>query len=135
MGSPAAGDPPHKLRHLWLRLGRLLPLALHADREQRHLHWIGLRGLTDTGHLALRSRLLDIQTYGWLEQGSRRTLVTLMDWCSDDLVLQLMPSRTLRRWPEGDFVDQLLGAFLAGHALSPSLAGTQCNALHLRARS
>lgn len=123
-------DTWYRVEDLWLRLGRLLPLALHVDREQRHLHRIGLRRLTDLSHLVLRSRVLDIETYGWREQEGRRTLVTLMDWEGDDLVLELMPSRTLRRWADGDLVDQRLGAFLAGHALSPGLARAQWEAIH-----
>jgi T5orf172 domain len=118
----SALDTWYRVEDLWSRLNRLLPLALHTDRERRHLHWIGLRRLTDIGHLVLRSRVVDIETYGWREYEGRRTLVTLMDWEGDDLLLQLMPSRTLRRWAEGDFVDQSLEAFIAGHALSPSLA-------------
>jgi hypothetical protein len=111
-------DTWHRVENLWLRLGRLLPLALHADREQRHLHWIGLRRLTHTGHLVLRFHAMNLQTYGWREQADRRTLVTLVDWEGDDLLLALMPSRTLRRWAEGDCVDQLLDAFLAGQAVA-----------------
>lgn len=126
-------DTWHRVEDLWLRLGRMLPLALHADREQRHLHWIGLRRLSDISHLVLRSSVLDIETYGWREPEGRRTLVTLMDWDGDDLVLELMPSRTLRRWDDGDIVDQLLGAFLAGHALSPMLARAQWSELQASA--
>lgn len=116
--SCGALDTWYRVEDLWLRLGRLLPLALHADREQRRLHWIGLRHLTHTGHLVLRSCVVDIETYRWREQDSRCTLVTLLGWEGDDLLLTLMPSRTLRRWAEGDGVDQLLGAFVAGHAVA-----------------
>jgi T5orf172 domain len=126
----SALDAWYRVEDLWLRLARVLPLALHADREQRHLHWIGLRRLTDVGHLFLRSHVVDIETYGWRERDGRRSLVTLMDWEGDDLVLELVPSRTLKRWAEGDIVDQWLGGFLAGYALSPSLARAQWEALH-----
>jgi hypothetical protein len=124
----SALDTWYRVEDLWLRLNRLLPLAFCTDREQRRLHWIGVRRLTDIGHLVLRSRVVDIETYGWRDYEGRRTLVTLMDWEGDDLLLQLMPSRTLRRWAEGDFVDQLLEAFIARHALSPSLALAPCEA-------
>jgi T5orf172 domain len=121
----SALDTWYRVEDLWLRLNRLLPLALHTDREQRQLRWPGLRRLTDVGHLVLRSRVVDIETYGWRERDGRRTLVTLMDWEGDDLVLALMPSRTLKRWDEGEMVDQLIAAFLDGHALSPALARAQ----------
>jgi hypothetical protein len=124
----SALDTWHRLEDLWPRLAGLLPLTLHTDREQRHVLCIGLRHLARPGHRALRAHLVNIETYGWREEHERRTLVTLLDWDGDDLVLQLMPSRTLRGWEEGDVVDQLLGAFLAGHVLSLSLARVQWRA-------
>jgi hypothetical protein len=127
----SALDAWYRVEDLWLRLERLLPLALHEEREQRRLHWIGLKRLVDVGHLVLRSRVIDIDTYGWREPQGRRTLVTLIDWEGDDLVLELMPARTLRRWDEGDQVDQLMAGFIAGHALSPALARAQAEVFHV----
>jgi hypothetical protein len=118
----SALDAWYRVEDLWLRLERLLPLSLHTDRGQRQLRWIGLRRLVDIGHLVLRSRVVDVETYGWREAGNRRSLVTLIDWDGDDLVLELMPSQTLRRWTDGDQVDQMLTGFVAGHALSPAMA-------------
>jgi hypothetical protein len=131
LGHESALDAWYRVEDLWLRLERLLPLALREDREQRRLHWIGLRRLVDVGHLVLRSRVIDIDTYGWREPQGRRTLVTLIDWEGDDLVLELMPSRTLRRWDEGDQVDQLMAGFIAGHALSSALARAQAEVFHV----
>jgi hypothetical protein len=133
--APTALDVWYRVEDLWLRLGRLLPLALRTDRDERQLHWLGLRRLTNVDHLVLRSCVVDIDTYGWRDGEGRRTLVTLMDWDGDDLVLHLMPSRTLRRWAGGDFVDQLICAFLAGHALSPSSTRAQAEALHAGGRA
>lgn len=111
-------DTWYRVEDLWLRLGARLPLALEADREQRCLHWLGLRRLVEAGSVSLRGHAASQDTYHWREAGQRRTLVTMMDWEQDDLLLHLMPSRQLRRWAEGDAVADLLRGHLARYAIS-----------------
>lgn len=113
---PGVLDTWYRVEDLWLRLGALLPLALQTDREQRCLHWHGLRQLVEPSTFVLRSRAVDLETYRWREGGQSRSLVTLMDWAHDDLLLHLMPTRQLQRWNEGDAVDHLLKGYLARHA-------------------
>lgn len=109
-------DTWYRVEDLWLRLGTLLPLAVQTDREQRCMHWLGLRRLVEPGTLLLRSHAVNLGTYEWREAGQRRCLVTLMDWAHDDLLLHLMPTRQLQRWSEGDVVDDLLKGHLARNA-------------------
>lgn len=104
-----------RVEDLWLRLATLLPLKLITDREQRQLHWLGMKQLGSPGLTLLRSRALNLETYEWREEGQRRSLVTLMDWERSDLLLYLTPTRQLQRWAEGDAVDSFLRAFLARH--------------------
>jgi T5orf172 domain len=120
----SALDTWYRVEDLWLRMANVLPLALEPELEQRRLYWVGLRRMNGPDSFLLRSHALDANTYGWHEQGCRRSLVTLMDWESDDLLLHLMPSRQLQRWPEGDVVDQLLAAFLVGHAMPRARSAT-----------
>jgi hypothetical protein len=112
----SALDAWHRVEDLWLRLATLLPLRLVTEREQRQVQWLGMRRLDSPGVVLLRSRALNLETYEWREEGSRRSLVSLMDWERDDLLLQLTPTRQLQRWAEGDAVDGFLRAFLARHA-------------------
>lgn len=116
--APEAGalDTWYRVEDLWLRLGALLPLALEADRDHRCLHWLGLRCLVEPGTVLLRSRAVNVDTYRWHEAGQRRSLVTLMAWDQDNLLLHLMPTRQMQRWAEGDAVANLLRAHLARHA-------------------
>jgi hypothetical protein len=122
----SALDTWYRVEDLWLRLGALLPLAVQADREQRCLHWLGMRKLVEPGSLQLRSCALNLETYQWRDAGQRRSLVTLMDWEQDDLLLQLMPTRQLQRWAEGDVVADLLRGHLARHAIPLR----RCEGLH-----
>lgn len=110
-------DTWYRVEDLWLRLGTLLSLAVQTDREQRCMHWLGLRRLVEPGTLLLRSHAVSPETYQWREAGQRRCLVTLMDWAQDDLLLHLMPTRQLQSWSEGDVVDDLLRGHLARHAI------------------
>lgn len=105
-----------RVEDLWSRLRVLLPLALETDRELRRLFWIGLRRLEQPHELLLRAHALDLDTYEWHDEGTRRSLVTLMDWEGDHLMLQLTPSRRLRCWPQGETVDDLMRGFIARHA-------------------
>lgn len=114
----SALDAWHRVEDLWLRVLVHRPLQLATDREQRRISWMGLRQLTSPGTILLRSRALNLETYEWREEGRRRSLVSLMDWERDDLLLHLTPTRQLQRWAEGDAVDGFLRAFLARHAVT-----------------
>lgn len=118
----SALDAWHRVEDLWLRLLVHRPLQLATDREQRRISWMGLRQLTSPGTILLRSRALNLETYEWREEGRRRSLVSLMDWERDDLLLHLTPTRQLQRWAEGDAVDGFLRAFLARHAVTKKSA-------------
>ncbi|EHR69337.1 hypothetical protein BurJ1DRAFT_0447 [Burkholderiales bacterium JOSHI_001] len=109
-------DTWYRVEDLWLRLGALLPLALVADREQRFLHWLGLRQLVEPGTGRLLRSAAQQYTYEWREAGQRRSLVRLLAWEQDDLMLDLMPTRQLQRWAEGDALAALMHGHLARHA-------------------
>jgi hypothetical protein len=109
-------DTWYRVEDLWRRLGALLPLAVEVDRGRRCMHWLGLRALCDPGSIILRCRAVDLDTYRWSEAGQCRSLVTLMDWAQEDLLLHLTPAWQLQRWTDGDAVEQWLGNFLALHA-------------------
>lgn len=111
-------DTWYRVEDLWLRLGARLPVALEADREQRRLHWLGLGRLVEPATALLRGHAASLDTYQWREAGQRRSLVTLMDWEQDDLLLHLMPSRQLLRWADGDAVADLLRGHLARYAIT-----------------
>ncbi len=111
-----------RVEDLWSRLRVLLPLALEPDRELRRLFWIGLRRLEQPRALVLRAHALDLDTYEWHAEGRRHSLVTLMDWEGDHLMLQLTPSRRLRCWPEGEAVDDLMRGFIARQAVPRATA-------------
>ena len=113
----SALDAWYRVEDLWLRLATLLPLMLVTDREQRQLHWQGKKQLNSPGLTLLRSRALNLETYEWREEGQRRSLVSLMDWERNDLLLYLTPTRQLQRWAEGDAVDSFLRAFLARYGV------------------
>ena len=70
----------------------------------------------------LRAHALDLDTYEWHAEGRRHSLVTLMDWEGDHLMLQLTPSRRLRCWPEGEAVDDLMRGFIARQAVPRATA-------------
>lgn len=119
---PEAGalDAWYRIEDLWLRLGAVLPLALHlepTDRSRRCLLWLGLRRLVDPGSLLLRSRAVNLETYQWFEAGQSRSLVTLMEWEQDDLALHLIPDVQLQRWAEGDELADRLQEYLARRAI------------------
>jgi hypothetical protein len=109
-------DAWYRTEDVWLRLGTLLPLTLDVAQEWRQLTWVGLRRLDSPGLTLLRSQAVNLDTYEWREGGRRCSLVSLLDWAGDDLLLDLTSSRQLKRWPEGDAVDGYLRAFLARHA-------------------
>jgi len=111
-------DTWYRVEDLWLRLGARLPLALEVDREQRCLHWLGLRRQVEPAIALLRSHAVNLDTYQWHEAGQRRSLVTTMDWEQDDLLLHLMPSRQLQRWADGDAVADLLRGHLHRYAIT-----------------
>lgn len=111
-------DTWYRVEDLWLRLGARLPLVVEADREQRCLHWLGLRRQVEPAIALLRGHAASLDTYQWREAGQRCSLVTLMDWEQDDLLLHLMPTRQLQRWAEGDAVADLLRGHLARYAIS-----------------
>lgn len=111
-------DTWYRVEDLWLRLGTLLPLALESDRDQRCLHWLGLRRLAEPDTGLLRRHAAELNTYQWREAGQRRSLVKLMAWQQDDLLLDLMPTRQLQRWAEGNALAALLHGHLARHPTS-----------------
>lgn len=111
-------DTWYQVEDLWLRLGTLLPLAVESDRDQRCLHWLGLRLLAEPDTGLLCRHAAELNTYQWREAGQRRSLVKLLAWQQDDLLLDLMPTRQLLRWAEGDVLASLLNGHLARHATS-----------------
>lgn len=111
-------DTWYRVEDLWLRLGTLLPLAVESHRDQRCLHWLGLRRLVEPDTGLLRRSAAEPNTYQWREAGQRRSLVKLLAWQQDDLLLDLMPTRQLQRWADGDALAALLHGHLARQANS-----------------
>lgn len=130
----SALDAWYRVEDLWNRLLARLPLAVQADREVRRLYWIGLRRLEQIEVLRLRAVALDLDTYEWHEDGRRRSLLVLMDWEGDDLLLQLTPSRLLQRWLEGEALDDLMRGFIARHAMPRNAAATASRPTSARTR-
>ena len=97
------------IEDLWERAARLMVLQLSADGQRQVLRWRHFRRLD---HWEVRSRLVNAETYQL--SGAQRThaVVQLLELDGEDLLLTLVESKVLRRWPQAGELDAALQRFL-----------------------
>lgn len=110
------------IEDLWRRIRQHLAVEVHFDEGgdsqlsfHHFRHWVG------AGASELRHRLFDTELYAWQvrqsgESGNDRvtrgSLVRLLDYEGDSLMLTLTPYRQIARGPQGDEVSCLIKALM-----------------------
>lgn len=96
------------MEDLLLRVCSLNPVRVDVHGDQRLVRLLDIRGprarLTD----AMRWALLDLDTYRWTAGGRSGSFVQFIQYEGNDLLLQLTPTRAVRRWAEGALTWQVM---------------------------
>ena len=91
---------------LWLRLAR--HPAIHAavvgdaDKGETMVMFRVDGAAADEESMNLLGAASSIKTYQWCDSGMRDRLVASATWCGSTLVIELVPHRVMRRWPDGE---------------------------------
>jgi len=97
----SAQDVLWAMEDLLLRACALNPVSVEGQGEQRVIRLTDVRGPRARLGDSMRWALLDLDTYRWAAGGRSGSFVQLMQYESNDLLLQMTPNRTVRRWADG----------------------------------
>jgi hypothetical protein len=97
----SAQDVLWAMEDLLLRACALNPVHVEGQGEERVIRLTDVRGPRARLGDAVRWALLDLDTYRWAVGGRSGSFVQLMQYESNDLLLQMTPTRTVRRWADG----------------------------------
>jgi hypothetical protein len=97
----SAQDVLWAMEDLLLRACALNPVRVEGQGEERVIRLTDVRGPRARLGDAIRWALLDLDTYRWAVGGRSGSFVQLMQYESNDLLLQMTPTRTVRRWADG----------------------------------
>lgn len=97
----SAQDVLWAMEDLLLRACALNPVSVEGQGEERVIRLTDVRGPRARLGDSMRWALLDLDTYRWTAGGRSGSFVQLMQYESNDLLLQMTPNRTVRRWADG----------------------------------
>jgi hypothetical protein len=97
----SAQDVLWAMEDLLLRAGALNPVRVEGQGEARVIRLTDVRGPRARLGDSMRWALLDLGTYRWAVGGRSGSFVQLMQYEGNDLLLQMTPTRTVRRWADG----------------------------------
>lgn len=97
----SAQDVLWAMEDLLLRACALNPVCVEGQGDCLSIRLKDVRGPRARLGEAMRWALLDIDTYRWSAGGRSGSFVQLMQYEGNDLLLQLTPTRTVRRWADG----------------------------------
>ena len=97
----SAQDVLWAMEDLLLRACALNPVSVGGQGEERVIRLTDVRGPRARLGDSMRWALLDLDTYRWTAGGRSGLFVQLMQYESNDLLLQMTPNRTVRRWADG----------------------------------
>ncbi|MCV2356567.1 hypothetical protein LNV09_20695 [Paucibacter sp. B2R-40] len=110
------------IEDLWRRIARHLAVEVWSgDNRESQLIFHAFRHWSGADANDLRHRLFDTELYGWqvgdsegfrAGQGTRGSLLRLLDYEGDGLKLTLAPYRLIERMPQGAEVSFLIKACL-----------------------
>jgi hypothetical protein len=126
-----AQDVLWAMEDLLLRACALNPVLVEGQGEHRTVRLKDVRGPRARLGDAMRWALLDLDTYRWSIGGRSGSFVHLMAYEGNDLLLQITPTRTVRRWADGALswqVQALLERLRGLAAYSQSAASLACAA-------
>ena len=89
------------MEDLLLRACALNRVLVEGQGEERVIRLTDVRGPRARLGDAMRWALLDLDTYRWAVGGRSGSFVQLMQYEGNDLLLQMTPTRTVRRWADG----------------------------------
>jgi hypothetical protein len=126
-----AQDVLWAMEDLLLRACALSPVLVEGQGEHRTVRLKDVRGPRARLGDAMRWALLDLDTYRWSVGGRSGSFVHLMAYEGNDLLLQITPTRTVRRWADGALtwqVQALLERLRGLAAYSQSAVSLACAA-------
>jgi hypothetical protein len=97
----SAQDVLWAMEDLLLRACALNPVGIEVQGEARVIRLTDVRGPRTRLGDSMRWALLDLDTYRWAVGGRSGSFVQLMQYEGNDLLLQITPNRTVRRWADG----------------------------------
>lgn len=97
----SAQDVLWAMEDLLLRACALNPVRVEGQGGERVIRLTDIRGPRARLGDSMRWALLDLETYRWAVGGRSGSFVQLMQYESSDLLLQMTPNRTVRRWADG----------------------------------
>ena len=97
----SAQDVLWAMEDLLLRACALNPVGIEVQGEARVIRLTDVRGPRARLGDSMRWALLDLDTYRWAVGGRSGSFVQLMQYEGNDLLLQITPNRTVRRWADG----------------------------------
>jgi len=122
-----AQDTLCAMEDLLLRVSACCSVAVERTADGHAVRLIGFRVLVSGALDTLRWAVLDIDRYRWRTAERSGSLVQLMTFEGNDLVLQITPMRQIRTWADGALVWQVLALLERLRTLASrpaSLAGT-----------
>ena len=127
----SAQDVLWAMEDLLLRACALNPVSVEGQGEERVIRLTEVRGPRARLGDSMRWALLDLDTYRWAVGGCSGSFVQLMHYEGNDLLLQITPTRTVRRWADGALtwqVQALLERLRGLAAYSQSAVSLACAA-------
>jgi hypothetical protein len=97
----SAQDVLWAMEDLLLRASALNPVRVEGQGEERVIRFTDIRGPRARLGDSMRWALLDLDTYRWAVGSRSGSFVQLMQYEANDLLLQVTPNRTVRRWADG----------------------------------
>jgi hypothetical protein len=97
----SAQDVLWAMEDLLLRACALNPVRVEGQGEELVIRLTDVRGPRARLGDAMRWALLDLDTYRWAVGSRSGSFVQLMQYEANDLLLQVTPNRTVRRWADG----------------------------------
>jgi hypothetical protein len=97
----SAQDVLWAMEDLLLRASALNPVRVEGQGEERAIRLTDVRGQRARLGDSMRWALLDLDTYRWAVGGRSGSFVQFMQYECNDLLLQMTPTRTVRRWADG----------------------------------
>jgi len=104
----SAQDVLWAMEDLLLRACALNAVQVEGQGEHREIRLKDVRGPRARLGDAMRWALLDLDTYRWAVGCRSGSFVQLMKYEGNDLLLQMTPTRTVRRWADGALTWQVL---------------------------
>ena len=102
------------IEDVWQRLSEFLVVDVIGSGEGEGVElWAGdFKTLAVGKHQDLRRAATDADLYQGRLAGRLRAVVTLIEYCGDDLVLTFSPLQLIRRWEDGNDVAAQIQAFM-----------------------